>query len=181
MKLISPLRRWHVLAGLVQSINARSLVEVGCKEGKTTGFLLNEFLELHVTAIDPWGPVENSYEDYQDWDYSKIETEFWQHVGDNKDRCTMLRDLSLPAASTVDDGSQDIVFIDAAHDYDNVLADIKAWWPKVREGGILCGHDFQHKFPGVHRAVAKCFPLLRVSIMPDSVWVVQKTAVELAA
>merc|ERR1711907_912810 len=31
---------------------------------------------------------------------------------------------------------------DARHDFAGVVADIRAWWPKVRMGGIFAGHDF---------------------------------------
>lgn len=183
----SPLRRWEVLAGLAQQMNAKTFVEVGCKEGRTTGFLLANLPELRVIAIDPWAPIANSYEDYKDWDFTDIESKFWQNVGEHKDRCCLRRTTSLDAArnngmplswhqAVLSEPRYDIVFIDAGHDYENALADIKAWWPLVREGGYLCGHDYQHKFPGVMRAVAQSFPLLRVAVCPDSVWVVQKDA-----
>lgn len=174
----SPVRRWEVLAGLAQSISAKTFVEVGCKEGRTTGFMLANLPELQVVAVDPWAPVANSDEDYKDWDFADIEAKFWQNVGENKDRCAMWRMLSKQAASDIGCLTRpiDMVFIDAAHDYDNCVADIKAWWPLVRPGGMLCGHDYQHNFPGVMRAVAKAFPLIRVAVCPDSVWVVQKDA-----
>lgn len=194
----SPVRRRDVLAGLVKQLGAKTFVEVGCKEGRTCGALLKEFPELRVIAIDPWAPVPNSDEDYKGWDFEAIEREFWENVGAAKDRVTMLRRTSESASDcfnvesdvarailyTSENGMNaaqfevfdpiDIVFIDAAHDHDNVIADIHAWWPIVRSGGYLCGHDYQHKFPGVMRAVADCFPLLRVAVCPDSVWVVQK-------
>jgi predicted O-methyltransferase YrrM len=180
----SPLRRWEVLAGLAESIKAKTFVEVGCKAGKTTGFMLENLPEIQVIAIDPWAPIANSDEDYSDWDFEKIEKEFWANVGEHRKRCDMWRWTSLDTAGAEAINHQrfDMVFIDAGHDYENALADIKAWWPLVRDGGILCGHDYQHTFPGVMRAVAKSFPLMRVAVMPDSVWVVQKDAdVRLAA
>jgi hypothetical protein len=52
----------------------------------------------------------------------------------------------------------DFVFLDAAHDYDNVKADITAWRSKVKSGGYLGGHDYQLIFPGVMKAVQEEFP-----------------------
>jgi predicted O-methyltransferase YrrM len=177
----SPLRRWDVLTGLCESIGAETFVEVGCKNGRTTGALLHALPELRVMAIDPWAPVPNADEDYSGWDFAAIEREFWENVGEHKSRVEMWRQTSAAAAFALTADSRmgesfDVVFIDAGHDYENALADIRAWWPLVREGGYLCGHDYQHKFPGVMRAVAQCFPLMRVAVMPDSVWCVQKDA-----
>lgn len=45
------------------------------------------------------------------------------------------------------------VFIDGDHEYASCAADIAAWLPKVRSGGILAGHDFSDSFPGVEKAV----------------------------
>lgn len=174
----SPLARWDVLAGLAKTISAKSFVEVGCKEGRTTGHLLHDIPDIHVIAIDPWAPVPNADEDYKDWDFATIEADFWKNVGEHTGRCEMHRETSAQATFYYTEPNRgapfDMVFIDAGHDYENALADIKAWWPLVRDGGYLCGHDYQHKFPGVMRAVARAFPLLRVAICPDSVWVVQK-------
>jgi predicted O-methyltransferase YrrM len=45
----------------------------------------------------------------------------------------------------------DLVFIDADHSYEECKADIEFWTPKVKPGGIVCGHDVT--FPDVERAV----------------------------
>ena len=74
------------------------------------------------------------------------------------------------AAKQVDDGSLDMVFIDAGHDYDSVREDIANWLPKVRPGGIVAGHDYQQRFPGVQRAVAEMLPIQDVHLESDSVW-----------
>jgi hypothetical protein len=34
-----------------------------------------------------------------------------------------------------------MVFIDGAHDYENVALDLDLWFPKVVEGGIVAFHD----------------------------------------
>lgn len=63
---------------------------------------------------------------------------------------------SVACAELFDDGTFDFVFIDAAHDYDSVKADITAWLPKVRAGGILAGHDIG--FASVRKAVTELLP-----------------------
>ena len=65
---------------------------------------------------------------------------------------------STTVAQTFDDGSVDAVFIDADHRYEHVRADIAAWLPKVRRGGMIAGHDYESReFPGVVQAVKETF------------------------
>ena len=62
---------------------------------------------------------------------------------------------SVFASTLYTDKSLDFVFIDADHRYEGVLADIKAWLPKVRDGGIIAGHDYD--WEGVFKAVNEMF------------------------
>ena len=63
---------------------------------------------------------------------------------------------SVQAAKLIPDGSLDFVFLDADHSYPGISSDIALWGPKIKKGGVLCGHDYDHpSFPdwGVKRAV----------------------------
>lgn len=170
-------RRWDFLAGMMNELGFKTFVEIGCKEGRTTGHILKTVPESHVVAIDPWIVQESNgdpkRETYKDWDFAKIESDFWENVGENKDRCRMLRMTSNEAALEVGD-DVDLVFIDALHDYPSVMQDIATWLPKVRLGGVVAFHDFNHKWPSVQRAIADSLDLMDVGVGTDSVAFVVK-------
>ena len=64
-----------------------------------------------------------------------------------------LQGRSVDSAKLFADASLDVVYIDAAHDYESVKADILAWRPKLKPGGILSGHDYGPHALGVIQAV----------------------------
>lgn len=84
---------------------------------------------------------------------------FWQNMFacDVRNYVTTMTGSSVWAASTLHE-TFDFVFIDAAHDYESVKADIEAWRPKVKSGGILAGHDYCKSWPGVMEAVDELIP-----------------------
>lgn len=87
-----------------------------------------------------------------------------------KDMINVIKNKSLDAARNYEDQSLDFVFIDGNHAYEEFKADIIAWFPKVKVGGIIAGHDFN--FKEVSRAVAETIGITD-SQMP--IWIHQKT------
>lgn len=63
------------------------------------------------------------------------------------DRVKLIQSLSVDAAKTFDDNFFDWIYLDAMHDYVNIIQDLEAWWPKLRVGGLFSGDDY-----GLHQS-----------------------------
>lgn len=119
----------------------QSVAEIGCLHGRSS-FALLTGCPGPVYCIDPWNdPGDHGYRS------------FLGSCG-HFDNLHAVRDYSPAAADQVPD--VDMVFIDGAHDYEQVVADIEAWLPKTRK--LICGHDYSHEgFGGVKKAVDEIF------------------------
>lgn len=131
------------------------VVEVGCFKGRSSRCLsdLSDMYgkKLRLTFVDTWAGSEE-HQDLPDVKDGLLFDIFRRNMdGIVYD---FYRMPSVEAAVNFEDGSLDFVFIDASHDYENVCADIRAWLPKVRSGGVLGGHDWQHE--PVRLAVHDC-------------------------
>ncbi len=51
----------------------------------------------------------------------------------------------------------DLIYVDAAHEYQEVIADIAGWFKVLRPGGVMIGDDYSTYWPGVIRAVEEMF------------------------
>lgn len=158
---------------------SKLIVEIGSYCGRSTRALA-ENTDGRVLAIDLWVPTDetNSATDAR---FSTTPTADW--LWDDF-RMNMLgltnvnamRMSSVMAASQIPpDMRFDMIFIDAAHDYDSVKADIEAWRPRLAPGGLLCGHDYDNTVPmpgknweGVIRAVNELVP--NVKRGAGSIW-----------
>jgi len=83
----------------------------------------------------------------------------------------ILKMSSLQAAKIFPNKYFDLVFLDSDHRYESTKAEIEAWLPKVKENGILSGHDYtatHHE--GVTKAVNELFGDSKI-IIGDRVWI----------
>lgn len=165
--------RWNQVAGWLD--HPALGAELGVKNGQFTEHMLRSFKSLRMVAVDLWAPLppleKVGYEDYWTWDFEAIRAEFKERTEPYADRLTVLRMDTADAAAEFEDRMFDFVFVDAEHTYDGVRDDIRAWWPKVKPGGALCGHDYRNKFPGVKAAVDEL--RRRVTIGVDSTWLIR--------
>ncbi len=139
---------------------------------------------LKVHAIDTFGGTEGERDVVHDCD-GRLQEVFEA----NLERFGIRAQVEVHAGSTVPvaaafaEASLDLVFIDADHRYQQTLDDIRAWLPKVKPGGALCGHDYKrpwrhfwgHDRSGVKRAVDGVLGGKKVRLLPgSSVWSYRK-------
>ena len=125
-----------------------TFAEIGSWKGQSAVYLAQRLQDLGkrptVLCIDTFqGDTGTGKED--------VFPEFTDNAFFAKARLDAKQMESVSAAEDHDDQSLAGVFIDAAHDYESVVADIAAWLPKVKPGGIFAGHDIDS--PGVLQAV----------------------------
>lgn len=129
-------------------------VEVGVWRGDHAVQLLNILNINRLVLVDSWLPfVEGSFVFTAD-DAEKNYVTVKDKMSGFK-QVNILRVDSVEAAKTLACDGFDFVYIDADHTYKGVKADLAAWWPKVRVGGVFGGHDFSVDFQSVVRAVVE--------------------------
>jgi hypothetical protein len=131
-------------------LNARGLVgrgaEVGVRDGRFSDHLLSTWKGGLLISVDPWlsadpdAYVDRSNVSQEEFERLYLETQV--RLARHGARSEIRRMTSLEAAALIPDGSLDFAYIDARHDYESVLEDLEAWFPKVKPGGILAGHDY---------------------------------------
>lgn len=118
-----------------------TVVEVGCWIG-TVSVLLRKLIEEYngiLFSIDTFKGSENS--NLVSPEYINIEKIFRKNIEKASTNIHLIKGYSKEVSKRFKSNSIDFVFIDADHRYRFVKEDIKAWLPKVKKGGIICGHD----------------------------------------
>lgn len=150
-----------------QAAKCQKIVEVGSWLGRSTTVLAENTSGL-VFAVDTWlGAPEIPQE--------LIGPPGWLFAEFKKNTKGLpvipVQMLSVQAAGLFKRAGicdLDMIFIDASHDYVSVKADILAWQPLLKTGGILCGHDYS-TYVGVRQAVDEL--LGAVKLPAYSIWV----------
>lgn len=174
--------RAQSLLGWLKDIEAPVGAEIGVFAGELSQRLLKRE-DLRLYLVDSWtaqhAPEYAASGDFhaglsqakQDY-YCRLAKEMVSFAGK---RAQILRQDSREAAQSIPDGSLDFVFIDADHSYEGCRADILAWLPKVKPGGVVSGHDYENtdypKF-GVKRAVDELFQ--EVELGENFTWCVRR-------
>ncbi len=149
-----------------------TIIEVGSWQGQSLAFLLveahNSGKRLKVFGVDHFRGSVGDGPLIQEADLKSIVA----HCAHNLRRAgypfSLVHANSDVGASFFADGSVDFCFIDAGHMYDEVKADLAAWLPKMKPGGVMAGHDF-NQVP-VANAVREAFQDRTIEHIGATTW-----------
>lgn len=133
-----------------------TVAEIGVLRGKLSNVLLSNRPDLTLYMVDYWQANDPASDAYA----RSVKTnkpcgvQTAEQVEDNFDaarsvaarhdgRARLHRCASVDGSMLHHDGTIDLAFIDADHSEQAVAEDITAWWPKVKPGGWLGGHDYE--------------------------------------
>jgi len=163
--------RKPVFSELIREIRPTTIIEVGTWLGASAIHMSLQCSKANLNAriwcVDTWlGSEEFWYSELKDRDlclkngYPQVYFEFLANVVQHGYQnviipvpCTSMIGARVLAAQGI---QADLIYIDGSHHHDDVAADIRAYLPLLRDGGVMFGDDYEWK--GVRDAVTEELP-----------------------
>ena len=164
---LPPIRERHDLGGMLR---ARGLtghgVELGVRDGRFTATLLRGWRQADsFVQVDAWRPLGDGAGTERAGDSAQRDSA--ETHARHRQRAKAVLDAAVAlgyaksgeqCANRTEDCADlypndyfDFVYVDASHDRIDVLMDLHLWWPKVKNGGVMAGHDYTlHREPAPH-------------------------------
>lgn len=141
---------WFYYTGFYDFVslsNPKTIVEIGVWKGHSISYLASKNQQSEIYAVDLFEKTNDFYYLKKTNLYiqlPKIYEIYNQYLISQNTRHLIkdIKSISWEASSKFKDEYFDFVYIDACHDYDCVVKDLIAWYPKVKNGGIFSGHDY---------------------------------------
>ena len=137
-----------------------TMIEIGSYMGESTLLFASTGLFNKVYAIDPF-EIGEEFNTFLEQDSVKLDypvTGFIEKEFKTNTRyfnfIEHLNEYSYNVADSFNNRSIDFIYIDGDHSYDSVKKDLELYLPKMKEGGVIAGHDYTNlRWPGVVQAV----------------------------
>lgn len=144
--IIEPIRDRTDIAEMAEAFfkQTGNAIEIGVWKGEFSAHNLR-FWSGQYFMCDLWkhrkdGTADKNMEDERSW--NEVLEDAIRNTRFAAERVNICKDASEAVAERFDDGFFDWIYLDALHDYDSVINDLKAWWPKLRGGGLFSGDDY---------------------------------------
>jgi len=144
------------------------VVEIGVDRGRNSLRIFDLLKPSKMYLVDAWDYrlVQTVYVTENDILIAKQMFETTQtHVFSlwkDNESVSIINKESTEAASNFDDLYFDLIYIDANHSYESVIKDLIAWYPKLKNNGIIAGHDWNHE--SVERAIREFIKMLNIEV-----------------
>ena len=147
-------------AGLVQNIRNGVIVEFGLYLGRSFSYILPVCAENNnlLFGIDDWRLHQ----------HRTIRNTFFEWFRQSGFAATIIEQDGIESVKSFDDASIDLVMVDTNHHYEPTKEQVSIWLPKLKSGGIICGHDYNDTWPGLVQAVDEM--LGKPQNLVDSFW-----------
>ena len=169
------LQGWHsrhpMIAELIHETRPELVIEVGTWKGGSAvhmaGLMKTEAIDGTVVCVDTWLGALEFWADHADAEryqalqhrhgYPTVYYQFLANVLHNglEDFIVPFPQTSLIAARwfALNKVKADLIYVDASHDEPDVAADLQAYWPVLKEGGVMFGDDYDEYWPGLVKAI----------------------------
>lgn len=160
---------YDVLPKIIRKYKIRNVLEVGVALGGHAETLLRycdidnyygidpykcfDPNDAFSSAIQKYSPNESPQQNF-DYLYTWVKE---VRLNPYAEKCHLIRKSSVEASALFQNNSLDCIFIDGDHRYEAVMEDLRAWFPKLKPRGVLCGDDYWQ--PQVAKAVEDYFSL----------------------
>ena len=134
-------------------------VEVGVEAGDNAINMLTNLPFAQFVLVDSYDVLKPTFQ-FNARLFTKEEREAFinkvrERLKPFDGRVQLIVEDSAIASIRFSDNYFDYIYIDAEHDNDSVFRDLSFWYPKLKVGGIMAGHDAG--LPGVDKALLKFF------------------------
>jgi predicted O-methyltransferase YrrM len=152
-KTVPGIEKANALVNMVLKYYKRdfTVVEIGSYEGVSTEVFAT--FCARVISFDPY--TKNDFVEQDGFENLARAEKIFEEVAARLGNITQYKLLSGDGAKKIGDGSIDAVYIDGNHLKDSVVFDIKTWYPKVRRGGVISGHDYSHTKKAVDTTIGE--------------------------
>ena len=167
----------NIYQSMVNKFNNAIFIEIGAWKGKSAVFMAEEIkksgknIEFYTIDLFEYTPEYNQYK--KKGDNHSFYEEFMENINPLKDFIKPIKGKSFEEANNFQDNSIDFLFVDGDHSYKGVKKDLESWFPKIKNAGIIAGHDYTEPSCGVKMAVDQFFLFTGIEINRSS-WIFNK-------